>query len=103
MARPPARLLEVTCPCCEAALKVDPETSAVISHKAKEKPPPIEDLTTAVSRLKDEAVKRDERFRKSFEEQKTRQDVLNKKFDELFKQAKENPDIRPPQKDIDLD
>ena len=29
--------------------------------------------------------------------------VLEKKFDELFKQAKENPDMTPPKRDIDLD
>jgi hypothetical protein len=29
--------------------------------------------------------------------------VLQKKFDELFKQAKEQPDVRPPLRDIDLD
>ena len=26
-----------------------------------------------------------------------------KKFDELLKQAKENPDVTPPRRDIDLD
>jgi hypothetical protein len=29
--------------------------------------------------------------------------VLAKKFDELLKQAKENPDVTPPMRDIDLD
>jgi hypothetical protein len=29
--------------------------------------------------------------------------VLEKKFDELFKRAKENPDQAPPKRDIDLD
>jgi hypothetical protein len=29
--------------------------------------------------------------------------VLEKKFDELLKQAKENPDAPPPMRDIDLD
>jgi len=29
--------------------------------------------------------------------------VLSKKFDELLKQAKENPDVGPRKKDIDLD
>ncbi|MBM3812206.1 MAG: hypothetical protein FJW20_11315 [Acidimicrobiia bacterium] len=99
----PSKLLEVTCPCCEAALKVDPITSAVISHKEKEKPKPIEDLAAAVQRLKGESARREEVFQKSMQDQKNRQDVLNKKFDELFKQAKEDPDQRPPQKDIDLD
>jgi hypothetical protein len=29
--------------------------------------------------------------------------VLEKKFEELFKRAKENPDDKPPMRDIDLD
>jgi hypothetical protein len=29
--------------------------------------------------------------------------VLEKKFDELFKRAKENPDEKRPMRDIDLD
>ena len=44
--------LEVECPCCRTLLKVDSETGAVISHKAVEKAPAIEDLTEAVARLK---------------------------------------------------
>ena len=103
MPRSSGELIEVQCPCCDATLKIDAETRAVISHKEKEKPPPIGDLNVAIGRLKQDALDRDERFRKSMEDQKTRQQVLNKKFDELFKQAKENPDTGPRKKDIDLD
>jgi len=99
----PRGLLELKCPCCEATLKVDPETAAVITHKAKEKPAPVEDLSKAVARLKEEEAGRDAKFRKSFEEEKSRKDVLNKKFDELFKQAKEDPDMQPRRKEIDWD
>lgn len=101
MAKP--ALLEVTCPCCEATLKIDPKTGSVITHKEKPKPAPIEDLNAAVARLKDEEAARDEKFRKSFESEKNRKDVLNKKFDELFKQAKEDPDMEPRRKEIDWD
>jgi hypothetical protein len=97
------RLLEVACPCCEALLRVDPATGAVITHKAKEKPKPIEDLSTAVNRLKAEEAERDAKFRRSMEAEKNRQDVLNRKFDELFKQAKEDPDMEPRRKEIDWD
>jgi len=76
---------------------------AVVSHREKEKPGPIEDLDAAVAKLRGEAARREELFRKSLEEQKTRQQVLAKKFDELFKQAKEKPETPRPLKDIDLD
>jgi hypothetical protein len=96
-------LFEVECPCCQAALKIDPETRAVIAHKVPEKPPAIEDLASAVAKLKGEGARREELFRKQFETEKSHGKVLEKKFDELLRQAKENPDTAPPKRDIDLD
>ncbi|MGH9674609.1 MAG: hypothetical protein ACRD44_15630 [Bryobacteraceae bacterium] len=97
------QLLEIECPCCQATLKIDPQTRAVITYKEKEKPKPVEDLRAAVEKLKGEEARRDEVFRKSMADQKTYQQVLDRKFDELLKQAKSNPDVKPPAKDIDLD
>src|SRR3954453_20739176 len=94
---------EVECPCCRTIMKVDADTGAVLSHKQVEKPPAIEDLASAVANLKGEAARREEIFQKSFAEQKTRQTVLDRKFDELLKDAKANPDTRPFKRDIDLD
>jgi hypothetical protein len=96
-------LFEVICPCCQAVLKVDAETHAVITHTVPEKPRVVEDLAAAVAKLKGEAGRRDEVFRKSVEAEKSHGKVLARKFDELLKQAKENPDLPPPQRDIDLD
>ena len=56
------------------------------------------------AKLKGEAGRRDEVFRKSVETERMHGKVLEKKFDELLRQAKENPDVGPPPKrDIDLD
>jgi hypothetical protein len=96
-------MFDVECPCCQAILKIDPETRAVIAHTVPEKPPPIEDLAAEVAKLKGEGARREEVFRKQFEAEKSHGKVLEKKFDELFKRAKENPDLPPPQRDIDLD
>jgi hypothetical protein len=98
----PNDVIAVACPCCQANLRVDRETGVVLSHKMPEKPPAIEDLGVAAKALKGEAARREEIFQKSFAEQKTRQSVLDKKFDELLKQAKESPDTGPPTRDIDL-
>ncbi|MGA3094816.1 MAG: hypothetical protein ABSF25_00045 [Bryobacteraceae bacterium] len=96
-------MFDVECPCCQAILKVDPATRAVIAHTVPEKPKPIEDLAAEVAKLKGEGARREELFRKQFEAEKTHGKVLEKKFDELFKRAKENPDTAPPTRDIDLD
>jgi hypothetical protein len=96
-------LVEVECPCCRAMLKIDLETNAVITHKQPEKPRTIEDMGAAVAALKGEAARREEIFQKSFADQKTRQSVLDKKFDELFKEAKADPDSPPPKRAFDFD
>ena len=96
-------MFEVKCPCCHADLKVDPETQAVITFQAAVKPPPIEDLAAEVTKLKGEGARREQLFQKQFEAEKSHGKVLEKKFDELFKRAKENPDLAPPKRDIDLD
>ena len=95
-------MFEVACPCCEAILTIDPETRAVIAHTGKERPRPIEDLAAEVAKLKGAGARREELFQKNFEAEKSHGKVLEKKFDELFKRAKENPDIEPPKRDIDL-
>jgi|SRR5215831_20543547 hypothetical protein len=95
-------MFEVNCPCCEAILKIDPETHAVIAHTVREKPKPIEDLAAEVAKLKGEGARREQLFQKSFQAEQQHGKVLEKKFDELFKRAKENPDDKPPTRDIDL-
>src|SRR5664280_1834044 len=96
-------MFDVECPCCQAILKVDPETRSVIVHTVPEKPRPIEDLAAEVAKLQGAGARREEVFQKQFEAEKTHGKVLEKKFDELFKRAKENPDLAAPIRDIDLD
>jgi hypothetical protein len=95
-------MFDVECPCCQAVLKVDSETRAVIAHTVPVKPPPIEDLAAEVAKLKGAGARREEVFQKNFEAEATRGKVLEKKFDELFKRAKEDPDTTPRKLDIDL-
>ncbi len=97
-------LFEVQCPCCEARLKIDPETQAVISHKIPEKKPLIEDLASAVLKLKGESGRREELFQKSMAAEKQHGKVLERKFEELFKQVQDDPDKgKKPIRDFDLD
>jgi hypothetical protein len=95
-------MFEVACPCCDAILKIDPETRVVIAHTVPVKPLPIEDLASEVAKLKGAGDRREQLFQKQFEAEKSHGKVLEKKFDELFKRAKENPDTKPPTRDIDL-
>ena len=103
MAKPRSDLFTVFCPCCQAELQIDPVTRAIISHKEHEKPRSVADLEAAVNRFKGEADRREDAFQKSVHEHKQHHQVLDRKFDELLKQARENPDQPPPKRDIDWD
>ena len=103
MAKKRLDLFPVSCTCCQAELQIDPVTRAVISHKEHERPKTMPDLEAAVNRFKGEADRREDAFRKSVEEHKQHHNVLDRKFDELLKQARENPDAPPPKRDIDWD
>ena len=98
-----AAVFEVECPCCKAARKVDSETQAILSHKEPVKPPVIEDLHEAVQKLKGAEQQRDQVFRKQVEAEKSHGKVLEKKFEELLKQAKSEPPAKRGIRDIDLD
>jgi ribulose kinase len=94
---------EVTCPCCNAVLKVDPQTKAVISHTAAVKPKMFEDIEAAARAMKEQDSRRDSIFRQSVEAQKHAADLLEKKFQEAVKKAKESPDTSKPIRDWDLE
>jgi ribulose kinase len=96
-------IFEVTCPCCNAVLKVDPETKAVISHTAAAKPRTFEDIEAAARAMKEQDSRRDSIFRQSVEAQKHAGDLLEKKFQEAVKKAKESPDTGKPIRDWDLE
>jgi len=95
-------LFEVSCPCCQSTLKIDAEIRAVIAHAEPEKKPVIEDLAAEVAKLKGAPGRREEAFQKSFAHEKNQGQLLNRKFDELLKQAKENPEFGKKPRDIDL-
>ncbi len=94
---------DVTCPCCGAVLKIDAATRAVISHVAPVKPKTFNDIEEAAKAMKEQDGRRDSIFRQSVEAQKHAADLLEKKFQEALKKAKETPDTGKPIRDFDLD
>jgi len=98
-----AAAFEVTCPCCSAVLKVDPGNQAVIAHTAAVKPKTFNDIEEAARAMKEQDSRRDSIFRQSVEAQKHASDLLEKKFQEAVKKAKETPDTGRPLREIDLD
>jgi hypothetical protein len=98
----PAPAFEVGCPCCGAVLKVDPDTHAVIAHTAPVKQKMFADLEEAARVMREQDSRKESLFQQSVQAQKNSADVLEKKFQEAMKRAKETPD-QPHIRDFDLD
>ena len=95
--------VEVTCPCCSAVLKVDVATAAVIAHTPAVKPKTFADMEAAAKAMREQDSRRESIFQQSVEAQKHASDLLEKKFQEALKKAKETPDTGKPIRDFDLD
>ena len=99
--RPPN--FEVTCPCCSALLKIDTEERAVIAHTAAVKPKTFNDMEAAAKAMREQDSRRESIFQQSVEAQRNASSLLEKKFQEAVKKAKESPDTGKPIRDFDLD
>jgi hypothetical protein len=86
--------LDVTCPCCDTLLKVDPETGAVVWVDKKQAP--AKNFDDLVDRVRTQRSALDEKFARSVAQNRNQKDILEKKFEEARKRAAENPNERPP-------
>ncbi len=103
MGKKPASAINVTCPCCHALLKVDPELAVVLSHEAPPKAAPGVDLDDTARMLREQEARREEKFRLSVESEKKKEDVFERLFQENLKKAREAPSGEKPLRDFDLD
>lgn len=94
--------IQVACPCCGATLIVDPSLPAVLDHKLPARPQVAAKMEDVPRIVKEEAHRRDEKYQQLVEAEKNKGKVLERKFQELLKKAKEEP-LTKPLKDIDLD
>src|ERR1700691_2400242 len=101
MSKHPADTFEVACPCCQAKLVIDRTLGVVLSHMAAVRPPSI-DLDDTARLLRDHEDAVEAKFRASVEAERTKEDVLSRKFAENLKKAKDGP-IEKPLRDFDLD
>ncbi len=102
MAKKTAPPVEVTCPCCKAKLTVDPQLAVVLSHEPPPRVAPDVDISDAARILQEQALRREDKFRESWEAEKKKDDVLTRKFEEALKKAKDQP-VEKPLRDFDID
>ena len=87
--------IEVVCPCCQSKLVIDSELAAVLSHTPPPKTAPDVDISDAARILAEQARRREDKFRESWEAENKKEDVLARKFEEGLKKAREGPAEKP--------
>ena len=92
---------EVSCPCCRATLVLDAGLRRVVRHVEAERADKPK-LDEAHRILADEQARRESIFQQAVESEKTRGDVLSRRFEEALKQARQEP-VSKPSRDFDLD
>jgi hypothetical protein len=103
MAKTKIEPFEVGCPCCGAVLKVDAEARAVIAHTPPARPKTFNDFEEAARAMRDQEGRKESLFRQAVDAEKNKADLLERKFQEAVKRAKEAPDTGKPLRDFDLD
>ncbi len=95
--------ISVVCPCCGARLTIDAGLRKIIAYEpAPARHQAAPDLDHAGALLREQAARREAIFRQSTEDEKTKPQLLEKKFAEALKKSKDQP-VTKPTRDIDLD
>ncbi len=98
-------ILLIDCPCCGAALEIDRDSGAVLSHtpgrpRAAKTP---KSLDEGLAKLKQQDLAREAAFQKSVERNRRQDEDLDKKFAGLLKKQQGRKFDRPPIREFDLD
>ena len=81
----------VTCPCCNGRLTIDAALEAVVAHEAPPRPRSGLGLDEALSTLKGAAARRATVFKEQLKAEESKGKVLDRKFQEGLKKAKDIP------------
>jgi hypothetical protein len=87
------KTFEVACPDCGAMLQIDGATGLVVSHTPAPRKRMFEDLETAAKAMREHGERTE----------KNKADLLEKRFAEAMRKAKDAPDEGKPFREIDLD
>jgi hypothetical protein len=102
MANTTSSTFEVACPDCGAMIKIDVATGLVVSHTPAPRKRMFEDLETAARAMREQDERKESIFRQSVDAERNKADLLEKKFAEALKKAKDAPEGKP-LRDFDLD
>jgi hypothetical protein len=102
MAKAREKIFEVTCPDCGAILRIDGDTGLLVSHTSAPRKRMFEDLETAAKAMRDHEERKESIFRQSVDAERNKADLMEKKFADAVRKAKDAPEGKP-LREFDLD
>ncbi len=96
-------IFDIVCPDCGGMLKIDASTRSVIAHTPAPRKRTFEDLEAAARGMREQDERKESIFRQSVDEQKNMADLMEKRFAEALRKAKETPGTGKPLREFDLD
>ena len=76
-------------------LRIDAATGLVVSHTPAPRKRMFEDLETAAKAMREQNERKESIFRQSVDAERNKADLLEKKFADALKKAKDAPDVKP--------
>jgi hypothetical protein len=98
-----SEVFDIVCPDCGGMLKVDASTRAVIAHTPAPRKRTFEDLEAAARGMREQDERKESLFRQAVDAEKNKTDLLEKRFAEALRKAKETPGTGKPLREFDLD
>jgi hypothetical protein len=102
MKKAKGKIFEVACPDCGAMLRIDGATGLVVSHTPAPRKRMFEDLETAAQAMRAQEERKESLFRQSVDAERNKADLLEKKFADALRKAKDAPEGKP-LREFDLD
>ncbi len=103
MSNKPSTIFEVTCPDCGGILRVDARLRTVVSHTSAPRKRTFEDFETAARAMREGEERKQSLFRQAVDAEKNKEDLMEKRFAEALKKAKESPAAERPLREFDLE
>jgi len=97
------QIFEIVCPDCGAMVKVDAATQAVIAHTPAPRKRTFEDLEAAARGMREQDERKESIFRQAVDAERNKTDLLEKRFAEALRKARETPGTGKPLREFDLD
>ena len=99
----PLKPFDITCPDCGAILRVDPESRGVLSHTPWPRKRTLADFEAAAKAMREQDERKEDIFRQSVEAEKNKAQLVDKRFEEAERKAKDSADNERPLREFDLD